>query len=106
MVRRPSQLSNGHSRVQRSVQEHSLPQALRHHRTHSIESAPDDLLSPKSQIEEAKAATLLHTPIQNAFSLPSACDATHWSCTMAALAGMSTSQHGIGPYKGSHIGNR
>ena len=74
VVRRPSQLFNGHSRVQRSMQEHSLPQALRHHRTHSIESAPDDLLSPKSQIEEAKAATLLHMPIQNAFSLPLACE--------------------------------
>ena len=55
------------------VQEAGSQLPLRH-RTHSIERAPDDLLSPKSLIKEAQAAMLLEAPAQNPFSpLSQAC---------------------------------
>lgn len=62
--------------MQMLLQEPMLALPLRH-RTHSIESNPDDLLSPKTQSLETKAATLLQTPAHNLFApLPSACKAT------------------------------
>ena len=55
------------------VQESGFQLPLRQ-RTHSIERAPDDLLSPKSQVQQAQAATSLETPAQNPFStFSSAC---------------------------------
>ena len=58
------------------LQEPMLALPLRQ-RTHSIESTPDDLLSPKTQSLETKAATLLQTPAHHPFApLPSACKAT------------------------------
>ena len=62
--------------MQMLLQEPMLALPLRH-RTHSIESNPDDLLSPKTQSLETKVATLLQTPAHNLFApLPSACKAT------------------------------
>ncbi len=55
------------------MQDAGLQLPLRH-RTHSIERAPDDLLSPKSMVEQAQTATSLETPVQNPFSaFSSAC---------------------------------
>ena len=62
--------------LQMLLQEPMLALPLRQ-RTHSIESTPDDLLSPKTQSLEMKAATLLQTPAHNPFApLPSVCKAT------------------------------